>query len=124
MSHSAVSRSQMGEQLKMFMSPDELIDSTNKMDSSDYNPFMNTATATPREQWHGVREEKLDDIEHDPHYQHAFDHPSLDTMPPVELTHYRTGSRRPVLSQGHHRLALAEARKVPFIAVLHHRGEV
>ncbi len=125
MSHRAISNQQFGEQLKMFMSPDELIDSTNKMDSADYDVYENRAHASPRQQWEPLRKSKLRDVETDPYYQHEFNHPSLDTMPPVELTHYRAyGSRRPLLSDGHHRLAVAEAAGMPFMAVIHHRGEV
>ena len=131
---------QFGEQLQMFMTPDEIIDRTNKLDSRYYDPYDNRAEgASPRFQWedprggtpsvHGeepfvrsrsLREEKLAGIEKRPDFEKPF-----DTMPPVELTHYRRyGSKRPLLSQGHHRLAWAEKKKIPYIAVTHHIGEV
>jgi hypothetical protein len=135
-SHRAISKQQFAGQLKMFMSPDELIDTTNKLDSRFYDPYENTASAGPREQWEGqhssryptapgmsLREEKLGDFEH-PEYEHDFKKP-LASMPPVELMHYRAaGSRRPQFNDGHHRLAWAEARKIPYMAVVHQIGEV
>jgi hypothetical protein len=134
MSHRAVSKTQMGEQLKMFMTPDELIDTTNKMDSMSYDVYDNRSRRSPREQWehpmggtptvHGeepfvrdrsLREEKLAGIEKRPDFQKPY-----ASTPPVELTHYGWGSKRPLLSQGHHRLAHAEAKGHPFLAVTHH----
>lgn len=121
-----------GHQLKMFMTPDELIDSTNKLDSRFFDPYENRASASPRHQWEAehssrygresLREEKLEDL--DTSHREVFEGKPFETMPPVELVHYRSGSKRPMLSQGHHRLALAEDRRIPFMAVLHHRGEV
>lgn len=131
MSHRVISKQQFAGQLKMFMTPDELIDSTNKMDSRFYDPYENTASANPRHQWEGehssrygresLREEKLEDLE----TSHAedFEGKPYATMPPVELVHYGVGSHRPLLAQGHHRLALAEDLRYPYLAVIHHRGE-
>lgn len=131
MSHRALGR--QFEQLKMFMSPDDLIDSTNKMDSRFYDPYENRASAHPRAQWEGkhssrygiesLREEKLEDL--DTSHRADFHGRPFETMPPVELIHYRaTGSRRPLLAQGHHRLAKAEDERIPYMAVIHHIGEV
>jgi hypothetical protein len=117
----------------MFMTPDELIDSTNKMDSRFYDPYENTASAHPRAQWEAenssrygresLREEKLEDL--DTSHHEDFHGKPYETMPPVELVHYRAaGSKRPLLAQGHHRLAKAEDEGYPYLAVIHHRGEV
>lgn len=138
MSHRSVSTQQFGEQLKMFMTPDELIDTTNKRDSEFYDMYDQKGRGTPRQQWehphsgeasvHGeepfvrnrsLRQQKLDRLATMDNYRDIREKP-YETMPPVELTHYGWGSRRPQLSQGHHRLAHAEAKKIPYLAVTHH----
>lgn len=125
----------MGEQLKMFMTPDELIDQTNKMDSSFYDVLDQKAYQSPRNQWEhpkggdpqvtgeepfvhdrSLRQEKLDRIANDSQFGKTY-----ESMPAVELRTYGWGSRRPVIVNGHHRLAWAEKNNVPYLAVTHSR---
>ena len=127
MSHRAVSQGQMGEQLKMFMTPDEVIDYAHKSDSDLFHHMDQEQTHTPREQWEHpgsgpgdegpLRDEKLHALDHSPEMRAAFGQ-SWDTAPPLEIK--RTWKHDyPVLSDGHHRLAHAERAKIPYVAVTH-----
>lgn len=114
MSHRAVSGAQFGEQLKMFMSPDEIIDRYHKGDSA--------ISATPREEWESpgsgyepgtsLKGSKLSALAK-PSYQKNFDRPWV-TAPPVKVFANKH------LGDGHHRLAYAEKNKIPFMAVRHY----
>lgn len=130
MSHEAISHAQFGEQLRLFMTPDELIDQTNKLDSRFFNA---RDKVSPRDQWEApdsskygfnkgvtLRTEKQTDLRRaaegfDPTYA-AFHTKPFATMPPVELQ-YRTGEEHPTMMQGHHRLAHAEMQGISHIAV-------
>lgn len=127
MSHRAVSGQQFGEQLKMFMTPDEVIDSADKLDSALHSRYHGEDSPHPREQWerpnqHGVslRDYKRAALRSDNSGKKEKFNRSWDTAPPVELAHY--GSRK-TLVDGHHRLAWAEMRKIPYMAVTHHEGD-
>lgn len=119
MSHDALHPGQFGEQLKMFMSPQELIDTTDKADSR-----YSYEGAHPREQWErpggsvegenlSVREEKLAHLDRGDYKE------SFDKAPPVALFHGGSSGRLK-LADGHHRLAHAERAGIPFIAVEHY----
>lgn len=128
MSHRAVSGHQMGQQLKMFMTPDEIIDTADKLDSPHHNRYDPSSSPHPREQWerdnqHGVslRDYKRGALRSDNSgKKEKFEGRSWDTAPPVELAHY---GNRATLVDGHHRLAWAEMRKIPYMAVTHHEGD-
>jgi hypothetical protein len=116
-----LNKRQFPEQLKMFMSPDEIIDTASKGDSRIVGPGT-----TPREQWErpdssyysSLREEKLEETEYS---ASGFHGRPFATMPPVELTHgHPVSPDRPMLTEGHHRLAWTEDRGIPFMAVKHH----
>lgn len=123
MSHEAISHAQFGEQLKMFMSPDEIIDYAHKGDSA--------ISGTPREEWealgsstHGpntsLRGEKLADL--DPggsHYEKFYGHKSWLSAPPIRIYHGFSSTADKWLAEGHHRLAFAEKHDIPLIAVRH-----
>lgn len=107
---------EQGHQLPMFMSPQELIDTTDKADSR-YR--IDNPEATPREQWElgrgyetSLRDEKLSELG-------DYAGESFDKAPPVALFHGGSSGRMR-LADGHHRLAHAENTGMQFIAVEHH----
>lgn len=127
------------EQLKMFMTPDELIDTAHKMDSEFFSVGATKQRKSPREQWEhpssgeakvtgqdpfvfprSLRQQKLDELAETPRYRSAFEGKPYETMPPVELLRLHRNQDAPFLREGHHRLALAEAKKIPYLAVTHH----
>lgn len=129
MSHRAVSQAQMGEQLRLFMSPQELIEGTHKVDSRF---FEERKDVSPRDQWEApnsskgrqgvtLRQEKQRDLERAKTGSGEaswlkFHREPFATMPPVELM-YRNGEEHPTMMQGHHRLAHAEMQGISHIAV-------
>jgi hypothetical protein len=134
MSHGAISQPQFHEQLKMFMTPDEIIDTADKGDtlfSWEHKRFGQPPT--PRDQWeaegsghHGssLRDLKRENLSDWSKKRGSFDKP-FETMPPVHLmaqqySNFKDAPRRKLLVDGHHRLALAEHRGHPYIAVMHH----
>lgn len=140
MSHRAISGQQFGEQLKMFMTPDEIIDTVHKNDSR-----LSGHMWSPRAQWEhpesgydyknsaadvSLRQEKLGRLEQNEHVKKDFNRSWL-SAPPVEIFHAPESGRFPsgrksawqpgkTLTEGHHRLAYAEQKKIPYIAVTHH----
>lgn len=111
-------------QLPMFMETKDIIDKFDKGDSG--------LAGTPRQQWEekdpdygmSLREMKLHDLA-TPHpsngSQQAYfqDRRKRGTLPPVTLGSLGIRGRVPQLGDGHHRLAFAEANKVPFLPVKH-----
>lgn len=112
----------------MFMTPTEIIDTVHKGDSRLF-----PSRKTPREQWEqpgsgytgSLREDKLRALKGG--YGKEFDQP-WETAPPVDIRHKNrtdlaTGERTviPVLQNGHHRLAVAEQRNIPYMAVKHYQ---
>jgi len=116
----------MGEQLKMFMTPQEIIDTTHKVDSQ-HSPMHSDTPGTPREQWereneYGVSLKKYKQAalrSDNSGKKEKFDRP-WDTAPPVHIAHGAEGMEGPVLMDGHHRLAHAEMHNIPYMAVQHH----
>lgn len=135
MSHRAVSGEQFGEQLKMFMSPAEIIDQAHKGDSLLRIREGAPESPTPREQWEhplgglnknvyggdgSLRHQKLRSLDSgDPDFA-DFHTKSWDTAPPVSLYHIADHEGTKLwLRNGHHRLAHAERAGIPFMAVTH-----
>jgi hypothetical protein len=131
MSHAAVSHAQMGEQLKLFMTPQELVEHTHKVDSRFFDQRWEVS---PRDQWEApnsskyggnrgvtLRREKQLDLEKSKRGEGAaswlkFNREPFTTMPPIELQ-YRNDEEHPTMMQGHHRLAHVETKGISHVAV-------
>lgn len=107
-----------GEQLAMFMTPGEIIDTTQK---ADYRPPLGERSGTPREQWEkknyygskrSLKDEKTEDLISRDKYKFV----TRESMPPVSIRHTATMKH---LTDGHHRLAFAELDKMPWVPVTH-----
>ena len=117
----------MAGQLKMFMTPAEIVDTADKLDSPLHDRYAGEQSPHPRAQWeqpnqHGfsLRDLKRGALRSDNSgKKEKFNRP-WDTAPPVELAHY---GDRSTLIDGHHRLAHAEQQGVPYMAVVHHEGD-
>jgi hypothetical protein len=119
MSHGALHPGQFGEQLKMFMTPQELIDTADKADTR-IAAMPGGPEPTPREQWeHPLSGEKTSLRDERRQANAAQSGRSFEEAPPVALFHGGSSGRLR-LSDGHHRLAHAEEHGIPFIAVEHH----
>lgn len=116
---------QQFEQLKMFMTPDEVIDSTEKFDT-DYRVMHRP----PRDQWAHPQSgghEPLRDYKLRRAQEKEWADKPYETMPPLHLVRGMNINGKtydkPMLMDGHHRLALAEHRSHPYVAVVHHNNE-
>lgn len=141
MSHRAVSGQQFAGQLKLFMTPRELIEGTHKVDSRYFDTRhdpgrseQDRSTHTPAEQWEApnsskyggnrgvtLRTEKRNDLERSKRGEGEsswlkFHREPFATMPPIELQYWRD-EHHPTMMQGHHRLAHAETQGISHIAV-------
>jgi hypothetical protein len=126
------------QQLKMFMTPDEIIDTAHKSDSMHtrfgYDMDLGDA-ATPRQQWereyfdpHGspavkygaaLREEKLIEVDGGAYYSPEEKNAIAHDGRPLELLHT---PEKTYLSDGHHRLAYHERQGTPYLPVKHRKG--
>lgn len=151
-SHAAISEPQFHEQLKMFMTPQELIAGTHKVDSRFFDTRhdpgrteQDRSTHTPTEQWEApnsskyggnrgvtLRREKQNDLEQSQRGGGnagwlKFHREPFATMPPIELQYWHD-EHRPTMMQGHHRLAHAETQGISHLAVTyrpdHDRSQV
>jgi hypothetical protein len=113
----------------MFERPSDMVEKVYKGDSLLWS--VGGRRPTPREEWetpvlfgsgeHGrttsLREYKLDQLQNDAKYKDI----DSSKMPPIPIEHEPpTGRKR--MADGHHRLAYAEAKKMPWVPVTHRRG--
>lgn len=140
MSHNAISGHQFGEQLAMFMSPREIINTTHKTDAS-----VPSLAWSQRQQWErpgsgnnskrmpvkgdrkalqsrtlSLREEKNEELDNEAEYKDT----DPKQMPPLRIrdNENQASSLFPkgkLLWDGHHRLAHGERHKMPWLPVTH-----
>lgn len=108
-----------GEQLAMFMSPQEIVDTVHKVDSSRPN-------ASPAEQWDDIKDDKADEA-----WNMGYAHLPAATTPPLHIEHVgrgrgiHHGNEEPQkeLWDGHHRLAIAQDKMQDWLPVIHHDSD-
>lgn len=108
--------SEHGEQLAMFMTPDEVVNDVHKIDSERYFD-------EPADQWEDVRRSKLGAA-----YARGYVQRDQSNIPPLHIEHVgawegywkRNADPQTELWDGHHRLATAQEKGLSLVPVIHH----